>query len=237
MREDDGMASKTEPSKAGSRALPAVAKGAPAKAGAPSTTKSPGSTSSPPAARRAAMRAPVKQLDREKGKGRKLTDAEIKKAAAEGRKIVGYGPAELEEFLRGHRTLGELEGISKKEQYRMADVGYRFLTEGKLEQGKQVFFGLVALDPYDAYFITCLASAHQQSKEVAEAERLYSRALEINPYQTTARAHRGELRAMAGRLQEAVDDLTRAVKDDPEGKDPAVKRAAVLLKAIQLQLQ
>lgn len=201
-----------------------------------SAAREPNEAASAPGGRRATIRTDVKPLDRTKGEGRILTEDEIRKAAAEGRKIVAYSPTELDEFLQGHRTLGELEGISKEEQYRMAEMGYRFLTEGKLAQGRDVFFGLVALDPFDAYFLTCLGSAHQQEKKNEEAERLYTRALEVNPYQTTARTHRGELRAMTGRLQEAIDDLARAVQDDPDGKDPAVKRAAVLLKAIQAKL-
>lgn len=244
-----GTSSKTTPTKpeaakAGSKT--ATSKAAPAKSAggkgaAPTSKASPSaasgrSSAAAPASRRAAIRSDVKPIDRSKGEGRKLTEEELRKAAAEGRKIVAYAPVELEEFLRGYRTLGELEGISKAEQYRMAELGYRFLTEGKTAQGRDVFFGLVALDPFDAYFLTCLGSAHQQEKKTEEAERLYTRALEINPYQTTARTHRGELRAMSGRLQEAIEDLTRAVKDDPVGKDPAVKRAAVLLKAIESKL-
>lgn len=193
-----------------------------------------------PSSRRAMIKQPAvapSSKDKDKGLGRKLTADEIKKAAAQGKKIVAYSPAEIAEWAKGNRTLGELQGVTKKEQYQMAEVGYRLLTEGKLKEGKEVFFGLVALDPFDAYFLTCLGSAHQQGGEVADAERLYSRALEINPYGVTARAHRGELRALSGRLVEAVDDLARVLKDDPDGKDPATKRAAVLLRTIQTQLQ
>jgi tetratricopeptide (TPR) repeat protein len=236
------MATKNEPpkpttglKKPGAPAATTATKPTPASA-KPAARPAPAAVT-PSSNRRAVIKTPTSTIDRSKGAGRKLTDDEIKKAAAQGKKIVGYSPTELEVFLAGNRTLAEIEGITKDEQYRMAEVGYRFLTEGKLEKGKQVFFGLVALDPYDAYFLTCLASAHQQLKDTREAERLYSRALEINPFQTTARAHRGEIRAMDGRLKEAIDDLTQAIKDDPEGKDPAVKRAAVLLRAIQVQLQ
>lgn len=191
-----------------------------------------------PSSRRAMIKAPTAPPPRDptKGLGRKLTDAEVKKAAAEGKKIVAYSPTELAQWAQGNRTLGELQGISKKQQYEMAEVGYRLLTEGKLKEGKDVFFGLVALDPFDAYFLTCLGSAHQQTGDAATAERLYTRALEINPYGVTARAHRGELHALAGRLREAVDDLERVLKDDPGGKDPATQRAVVLLRTIQAQL-
>lgn len=210
-----------------------------AKKGAPAAPAAKGKAEpEQPSSRRAAIKQPVSSgIDKKKGAGRKLTQEEIDKAAAEGRKIVAYSPNEMELFLKGHRTLGEIQGISKEEQYKMAEVGYRLLSEGKLAEGKQVFFGLCALDPFDSYFITCLASAHQQENDAKEAERLYTRALEINPWNVTARTHRGELRALDGRLSDAVDDLTRALQDDPKGNDPAVKRAAVLLRAIQAQLK
>ena len=174
----------------------------------------------PPAAPRATERVP--------------TAAELDKARAAGR--VAWSPNAVTAFLQGSRTLGELEGISKQEQYEVAQLGYRLLSEGKLKEGKDVFAGLVALDPFDAYFLTALGSAHQQLDEKQDAERCYSRALEINPFSATARTHRGELRALAGRLAEAVDDLARVLKDDPLAKDPATPRAAVLLRAIQAQL-
>lgn len=217
---------------------PSPAKAGTAKPVAKAATQGPQAREAP-GSRRAMVRAPVaapSSKDPNKGLGRKLTPEEIKKAAAEGKKIVAYSPVEIGEWARGNRTLGELQGVSKAEQYQMAEVGYRLLTEGKLKEGKEIFFGLVALDPFDAYFLTCLASAHQQAGDAPMAERLYSRALEINPYNVTARTHRGELFAMSGRLQEAVDELERVLKDDPGGKDAATKRAVVLLRTIQTQL-
>lgn len=186
--------------------------------------------------RRALGTPEAPKRDDKQGLGRQLRPSEIRKAAAEGKRIVAYSPAEVREFLLGNRTLGELQGVSKKEQYEMAELGYVLLTEGKLKEGQEVFHGLVALDPFDAYFFTCLGSACQQLGEVEDAERCYSRALEINPYAVTARAHRGELRGESGRLLEAVDDLERVLRDDPTGREAATQRAAVLLRAIQMQL-
>jgi tetratricopeptide (TPR) repeat protein len=171
------------------------------------------------------------------GAGRVPTADELAKLKEMGQELVAYDRADLEKFLLGSRTLGEIEGISKAEQYKMAEVGYRLLSEGKLKDGRDVFAGLCALDPFDAYFLTCWGSAQQQLGELEEALRLYSRALEINPFSPTARTHRGEIWALQGNLQDAIADLTRVMTDDPEAKDPATKRAAVLLKAIAVQLK
>ncbi len=158
-------------------------------------------------------------------------------AQAKGLKVAAFRPTDVEAFIAGRMTLGELQGISKAEQYSMADVGYRLLSEGKLDKAVQVFTGLAALDPFDAYFLTALGSAHQQKNLLNEADRFYSRALEINPFSTTARAHRGEVRALLGRPVEAVADLKRAVQEDPAAKDPAVQRARVMLASIMRELE
>jgi tetratricopeptide (TPR) repeat protein len=165
------------------------------------------------------------------------TPTQLARAQQANAKITRFDPTDVEAFLRGYVTLGELQGISKPEQYEMAKTGWTLLSEGKVDKAIQVFTGLAALDPYDAYFLTALGSAHQQKNLLAEAERFYTRALEINPYSTTARAHRGEVRALLQRPLDAITDLKRAVQEDPDGKDPAVQRARVMLASIAKELE
>lgn len=136
----------------------------------------------------------------------------------------------------GQITLGDLEGISKAQQYEMAKVGYAALVGGKLDTAKTVFEGLLALDPFDVYFLSALGSVAQQRNELEEAERRYSRALEINPYSPFALAHRGEVRLMQGKLEAAVDDLLRAIEEDPAGRDPGVQRARATLTILVQQI-
>lgn len=150
---------------------------------------------------------------------------DLKKAQAEGAVISGYDPRRLEAFIAGHITLGELEGIPKEAQHEMAQTGFRFFTEGKLEQAKKVFTGLLALDPFDAYFLTALGAIAQQEGNLDEAEARFSRALEINPYSPSALVGRGEVRLIQGKLLEAAGDLAKAIAEDPEGTDPATQRA------------
>lgn len=142
----------------------------------------------------------------------------------------------MEAYVLGQITLGDLEGISKAQQYEMAKVGYAALVAGKLDTAKTVFEGLLALDPFDVYFLSALGSVAQQKNELDEAERRYSRALEINPYSPFALAHRGELRLMKGEVESGVDDLLRALEEDPGGRDPAVQRARATLTILVQQL-
>lgn len=150
-------------------------------------------------------------------------------AKASGVEIRAYPPNELAAFLSGHRTLGELVGIGKAKQYELAKRGWTFLRQGLHDQAGVVFKGLQALDPYDAYFHTCLASLAQEAGRAEEAEQLYERALSINPVLVAALAARGELLLARGEHRRGLADLAAAVKADPQGKEPASRRARALL--------
>ena len=165
--------------------------------------------------------------------------SEEAKAAAKqlGAKLTAYDPNRLEAFLAGGITLGDLEGITKDQQYQLAKTGYDFLNEGVLDKAKTVFEGLLALDPYDAYFHTALGSIAQQSGDFEEADERYSRALEINPFSPVAFAHRGEIRLSKGMVMESIEDFVCAVREDPDGKEPATVRARALLATIKAQLE
>ena len=166
----------------------------------------------------------------------KIPEADLAAARAQGATITPWNPERVQQFLAGQITLGDLEGISKPDQYKMAESGFRFLSEGKREKAKKVFEGLLALDPFDAYFHMALGSIAQQDGKLDDAEKSYSRALEINPFSAPALANRGEARLLLGRLADAMEDLAKAIQLDPEGKDPAVQRARGLAAAAKLQL-
>lgn len=161
----------------------------------------------------------------------------LEAAKKAGVELVAHHPDRVQAFLHGHLTLGELEGISKERQYQMAKIGFDYLREGKLEQAKKVFEGLQALDPYDAYFLTALGAIAQETGDFEQADKLYSRALEINPFSVMALANRGEVRLASGRLEDAIGDLAKALQEDPEGKEPASRRARVLVSMMREQLE
>ena len=148
-----------------------------------------------------------------------------------------YHEQHIAKFLMGQMTLGDLEGITKQQQYEIAEIGHAYLTSGKLDEAKKVFEGLMALDPFDAYFHMALASIAQQKDDLVEAEKRYSRALEINPFSASAHANRGEIRVMAGRLEDGAGDLVKAIQLDPEGKEPATIRAKATVRVLKEQLE
>jgi len=142
----------------------------------------------------------------------------------------------LARFLMGQMTLGDLEGITKQQQYQIAEIGHAYVVAGKLDEAKKVFEGLLSLDPFDAYFHMALGSIAQQTSFMDEAEARYTRALEINPFSPTAHANRGELRVMAGQLEDGARDLVKAIQLDAEMKEPATIRAKATVRVLKEQL-
>jgi tetratricopeptide (TPR) repeat protein len=155
----------------------------------------------------------------------KAPPASLEAAKKLGIELRAFDPDELRALLEGHRTLGELQGIPKQAQYEWARTAQDLLTRGQLDKARDLFLGLVALDPYDAYFHTGLGVAYLRNDQPDEALTHLSRALEINPFSIDARASRSELYAMRNEKKQAIEDLVRLVSDNPTSNDPAVVRA------------
>ena len=161
-------------------------------------------------------------------------DPELKKLAeADGVKIVARSPQRLKQFLEGAITLGELEGIDKEVQMKIAKNGFTLLNQGKLNKAKTIFEGLLALDPFDAYFHTALGSIAFRDKDMETALSHFDKALSINPFFSTARAHRGEIRLARNDFTGAIEDLIEAINADPENEQPATQRARALIGTIK----
>jgi tetratricopeptide (TPR) repeat protein len=176
-------------------------------------------------------------LGRQGSAGPQPTSTDLERARSEGAEIVGLDPRRVREFLLGRITLGELEGLDKPAQYELAQAGYAYLEQNQLEPAARIFRGLAVLDPYDAYFQLALGWITHKQGELDQAEKHYSRSLEIHPRSSPALAGRGEVRLQQGRLLEAAEDLTRAIQEDPEGRLPASARAQALVVSLRHQLE
>lgn len=170
------------------------------------------------------------------GLDKELADYEGTPVDAEGRPVAAYDPRAIQAFVTGNITLGDLEGITKEEQYQVAQLGFTCLTTGKLDEAARIFEGLLALDPFDAYFNLALGSVAHQRGDLETAEVKYTRSLEINPYSASAYAHRGEIRIQTGRLGEGTEDLVKALDLDPRAEEPATHRARSTLSLLQEKL-
>lgn len=122
---------------------------------------------------------------------------------------VAWHPARLQQFIRGQITLGELQGVTRAEQHKIAELGHRLLSEGKLGNASKLFEGLVALDPHDDYAYTALGAIAERRGELERARELYARAIALNPGSQVAHTRHGEVLALLGKRQAAGEDLLR----------------------------
>lgn len=150
-------------------------------------------------------------------------------------RTVPWSPQKLLEFARGDATLAEVEGISDEALLEAGKMGYDFMENGDLERAEQVFMGLIALDPYNAWFHLAMGSVHQRREEFEQAEARYTRSLSINGYSVEALCNRGEVRLRLGKNDDAMQDFERAIDADGEENTPHAQRARVILEQLRAE--
>jgi Flp pilus assembly protein TadD len=153
-----------------------------------------------------------------KGKAMKLTADAMKKIKA---------------ITSGEITWAEIGGITFERAQQIAQVGCDFASAGQFDEARQIFEGLVAVNPKDAAAHAALGTVYQQLGRTSEALAEYDAAIAIDGKNPVARANRGEIRIKRGDLK-GLEDLTQAVTADPAGELPASRRAQALLKAVAL---
>jgi tetratricopeptide (TPR) repeat protein len=146
-------------------------------------------------------------------------------------------------FLIGDITLAQLEGHSADELYRIADIGYTFLEEGKLTEARNIFEGLFAYNPYDPYFHATLGSICQRQSDWDKALGHYACAVQLYPEDINSWTNAGEImlqrsldlldhgqvRDSQEMFGEAVAAFGKAIALDPNGNNPSGLRARALV--------
>jgi tetratricopeptide (TPR) repeat protein len=138
-----------------------------------------------------------------------------------------------EQLVAGVITPAEFIGLTPNQLYRIARVGYQLLNSGKLEEAKKVYQGLVAADPCNSVFHCHLAAVHHRLGASLEAVMAYTEALRFNIANSEALAGRGEIYLHQCRFEEAIRDLTEALRLDPQGERATTIRARSLLLALK----
>jgi tetratricopeptide (TPR) repeat protein len=128
-------------------------------------------------------------------------------------------------------TLRELNAVTGPEMLQLALIGFRFYEEGKYEEAKTIFHGLVTLDPKESYYHSALGAVYLALDDLEQAERFCNQAIGLNSKEIASYVNRGEVFLRKGMVLEAAQDFKKAVDLDPQGKDPLTSRARVLAAA------
>jgi tetratricopeptide (TPR) repeat protein len=135
----------------------------------------------------------------------------------------------IQKVATGQATIAEAVGISKKQLYAIAEKGYLLFSQGRLEDAKKIYEGLVAADPFDSVFHCHLGAVMWRSGDTDRAFEEYDAAVRYNIANIDALAGRGELLIARGEVEKGAEDLSRALEYDPDCTRPSTQRARALL--------
>lgn len=152
--------------------------------------------------------------------------------AEKAKKEVRISEERLERFAYGEITMAEFMGMTQRDLYAIAELGYQLMREGKMEKARTLYEALVVADPYDSVFHTQLGAIHHKMGQLDKAVEQYSEALKFNFANVDAYSGRGEILFTKGKLSDAAADLNKAIELDPKGNIPSSVRARAFVLAI-----
>lgn len=138
-----------------------------------------------------------------------------------------------EKLVTGQITIAEAMGVSRKQLYAIAHRGYQLLNSGRLEEARQIYAGLVAADPYDSVFHCHLGAVLYRLGEMDKAFDEYDAAIRLNIANVDALSGRGEIYLLKGEVKKGIEDLRKALENDPQGTHPSSLRARAILLSLR----
>ncbi len=166
-----------------------------------------------------------------RGKADRRSAADRRRRPRGQRVEVDTDPALRYSLKKLEQALGK-KALGKWTPERVAEVslfGHRLFEEGRLDEARGVFEGLVSLGVEEAFPHTMLGTVYLALGDQTRALALFEAALALDPADLAARVYRGEIRLNRGRFRLAVEDLRRAVNSGA-AEDPFVDRARRLLR-------
>jgi len=127
-------------------------------------------------------------------------------------------------------TLGEIRGYSDEELRAISQAGYFFLMQGKNEQARILFEGLIAVDPGNDFYYRALGVLFQKTGDDEGALKQFSFATQINPGSPYAYVNRAEILISRGESNKAEPELRLALERMGPKDEPLSKKAWALLR-------
>ena len=126
-------------------------------------------------------------------------------------------------------TLAQSLGVRVDQRHSIAQLAHDFHEQGRLEDARTLFAGLVGLDEEDFYGQAGLGAVLLDLDEIAAAIPHLEKAVTLWPREAGAHACLGEAYLHQARFDEAARELRAAIELDPEEKHPGAGRARGIL--------
>lgn len=127
-------------------------------------------------------------------------------------------------------------GLTPQQISEMSLFGHQLFEQGRLEEARVIFEGLVGVEVKDPFPYTMLGTIFLAFGDHDRALALFEAALTLDPEEIAALVYRGEIRLNRGKLKLALADLSQAAQMGPRD-DPFVDRARRLLELAHGQLR
>ena len=134
-------------------------------------------------------------------------------------------PNLLSKWAAGKVSLKEIKGYSDDELYAIAHTAYFFLMQGKNDEAKTLFEGLVAIDSRNDYYYRALGVIFHKLGDTPRAIKQFGYAIQCNPRSPAAYVNRAEVFISLNDYAEASKDLRRAL-EHASTRDVALARKA-----------
>jgi len=141
-------------------------------------------------------------------------------------------PQILPKWAAGQVTLKDIKGYTDDELYAIAHTAYFFLMQGKNEEAKTLFEGLVAIDPRSAYYRRALGVIFHKMGDADRALKQFSSAIQVAPKSAAAYVNRAEVYITLGRREEAKGDLRAALDCISDREVPLRRKTGALLRSL-----
>ncbi len=141
----------------------------------------------------------------------------------------------LEDWASGRRTLKEIVGYSDEELYVMSHMGYFFLMQGKNQEARTLFEGLLAIDPKNDYYYRALGIIFHKMGDAERAIKQFGYAIGLNTTSPYAYVNRAEIYISLAQYKKAEEDLRQALTH-AERDQRLSRKAYALLQMVMTKL-
>jgi Flp pilus assembly protein TadD len=142
-------------------------------------------------------------------------------------------PKLLPKWAAGQITLKDLKGYTDDELFAIAHTGYFFLMQGKNQEARTLFEGLVAIDPRNDYYYRALGVIFHKLGDAERAIRQFGYAIKVNPRSPAAYVNRAEVFITQDRWQDAAQDLQRSLQTMTRSDALLARKARALLRVVR----
>lgn len=137
--------------------------------------------------------------------------------------------------LAGKKSVAELLGLERDHVSILGELAYLYYGEGRYDEARTLFEGLLSLEPANAYFCRALGAVYQRLGTHDLALRYYQRSVKLNEQEAETWANMGEVLLLEGQTDRGVTCLEKAdqLYRARQGAAPQHRRVQAILRKLR----